>query len=84
MGEFCGVIQIWVVEDENQKIIGAELDPVKAIMSAFSSVEYDGKEFRDNMLLFALQTKNLQHYTFGQYTLRPLNVVHTQYKEFTP
>jgi len=78
------VIQIWVVEDENQKIIGAELDPVKAIMSAFSSVEYDGKEFRDNMLLFALQTKNLQHYTFGQYTLRPLNVVHTRYKEFTP
>lgn len=78
------MIQIWVVEDENQKIIGAELDPVKAIMSAFSSVEYDGKEFRDNMLLFALQTKNLQHYTFGQYTLRPLNVVHTRYKEFTP
>lgn len=79
----CEVIQIWVVEDENQKIIGAELDPVKAIMSAFSSVEYDGKEFRDNMLLFALQTKN-QHYTFGRYTLRPLNVVHTRYKEFTP
>ncbi len=76
--------QIWIVEDENQKIIGAELDPVKAIMSAFPSVEYVGKESRDNMLLFALQTKNLRHYTFGQYTLRPLNVVHTRYKEVIP
>jgi hypothetical protein len=45
------VIQIWVVEDGNAKIIGAELDPVKAIMSAFPSVEYAGKESRDNIRL---------------------------------
>jgi hypothetical protein len=48
-------------------------------MSAFPSVEYAGKESRDNMLLFALQTTNLRQYTFGEYTLRPLNVVHTRY-----